>query len=132
MPNRVAFLGLGVMGYPMAGHLAQAGHHVTVYNRNAAKSAGWVAEHGGVAAPTPADAARDAEFVLMCVGNDNDVRAVATGPAGALGAMRAGRKSFGWGSGAGGTRVSAPSLLKINRRGRARAAARASSGAAGD
>ena len=89
MPNRVAFLGLGVMGYPMAGHLARAGHHVTVYNRNAAKSAGWVAEHGGVAAPSPVDAARDAEFVLMCVGNDNDVRAVATGPAGALGAMRA-------------------------------------------
>jgi len=90
MPQRVAFLGLGVMGYPMAGHLAKAGHHVTVYNRNPAKSAGWVAEHGGAAAPTPADAARDAEFVMMCVGNDNDVRAVATGAAGALGAMRAG------------------------------------------
>ena len=90
MPNRVAFLGLGVMGYPMAGHLARAGHHVTVYNRNSAKSAGWVAEHGGAAAPTPADAARDAEFVMLCVGNDNDVRAVTTGPTGALGAMRAG------------------------------------------
>jgi 3-hydroxyisobutyrate dehydrogenase len=90
MPHRVAFLGLGVMGYPMAGHLAKAGHRVTVYNRNAAKAARWVAEHGGAAAPTPADAARDAEFVMMCVGNDNDVRAVAAGAAGALGAMRAG------------------------------------------
>jgi 3-hydroxyisobutyrate dehydrogenase len=90
MPHRVAFLGLGVMGYPMAGHLAKAGHHVTVYNRNAAKAARWVAEHGGAAAPSPADAARDAEFVMMCVGNDNDVRAVAAGASGALGAMRPG------------------------------------------
>ena len=90
MPHRVAFLGLGVMGYPMAGHLAKAGHHVTVYNRNAAKSAAWVAEHGGAAAPTPADAARDADFVMMCVGNDDDVRAVATGASGALRGMRAG------------------------------------------
>ncbi|HET9045501.1 MAG TPA: NAD(P)-dependent oxidoreductase [Casimicrobiaceae bacterium] len=90
MPHRVAFLGLGVMGYPMAGHLAKAGHRVTVYNRNAAKAARWVADFGGAAAPTPADAARDAEFVMMCVGNDSDVRAVATGPAGALAAMRDG------------------------------------------
>ena len=90
MPHRVAFLGLGVMGYPMAGHLAKAGHRVIVYNRDAAKAARWVADFGGASAPTPADAARDAEFVMMCVGNDSDVRAVATGPAGALPAMRDG------------------------------------------
>jgi 3-hydroxyisobutyrate dehydrogenase-like beta-hydroxyacid dehydrogenase len=90
MPHRVAFLGLGVMGYPMAGHLAKAGHRVIVYNRNAAKTARWVADFGGASAPTPADAARDAEFVMMCVGNDSDVRAVATGAAGALAAMRDG------------------------------------------
>ena len=76
--KRLAFLGLGVMGYPMAGHLAKAGHAVTVYNRTAAKATQWVAQHGGSSAPTPADAARDAEIVLMCVGNDSDVRAVAT------------------------------------------------------
>jgi 3-hydroxyisobutyrate dehydrogenase-like beta-hydroxyacid dehydrogenase len=90
MSHRVAFLGLGVMGYPMAGHLARAGHRVTVYNRNATKAARWVAECGGASAPTPADAARDAEIVMMCVGNDSDVRAVASGASGALSAMRAG------------------------------------------
>jgi len=90
MPNRVAFLGLGVMGYPMAGHLAKAGHAVTVYNRSAAKSARWVAEFGGASAPTPADAAKGAELVMMCVGNDDDVRAVATGNNGALAGMTAG------------------------------------------
>src|SRR5213078_2988342 len=73
-PLSLAFLGLGVMGYPMAGHLARAGHRVTVYNRNAEKAARWVAEYGGSAAPSPAD----------------DVRAVASGAAGALSAMRAG------------------------------------------
>jgi 3-hydroxyisobutyrate dehydrogenase-like beta-hydroxyacid dehydrogenase len=78
------------MGYPMAGHLARAGHRVTVYNRNAAKAARWVAEYGGASAPTPADAARDAGIVMMCVGNDGDVRAVASGALGALSAMRAG------------------------------------------
>jgi 3-hydroxyisobutyrate dehydrogenase len=83
----VAFLGLGVMGYPMAGHLARAGHRVTVYNRNAEKAARWVAEHGGVSAPTPAGAVRGAEFVMMCVGNDDDVRAVGLGADGAVGAM---------------------------------------------
>ena len=77
MAKKLAFLGLGVMGYPMAGHLAKAGHHVTVYNRTQDKAQKWVAQHGGKAAPSPADAARDAEIVLMCVGNDNDVRAVA-------------------------------------------------------
>ncbi len=86
-PKRVAFLGLGVMGFPMAGHLARAGHHMTVYNRNPARAMLWVAEHGGKSAPTPAAAAAGAELVLMCVGNDNDVRAVALGPDGALGAM---------------------------------------------
>ena len=74
---RVAFLGLGVMGFPMAGHLAKAGHGVTVYNRSPAKAEAWVAKHGGSRAATPAEAARDADFVFMCVGNDDDVRQVA-------------------------------------------------------
>ena len=91
MPSRkLAFLGLGVMGYPMAGHLAAAGHHVTVYNRTPGRAAQWVAEHRGARAATPAAAARDAELVMMCVGNDDDVRAVAAGPAGALAGMAAG------------------------------------------
>ncbi|MEP7181507.1 MAG: NAD(P)-dependent oxidoreductase [Betaproteobacteria bacterium] len=88
--KKLAFLGLGVMGYPMAGHLAKAGHAVTVYNRTAARAAQWVAQHGGTSAPTPAAAAAGADLVLMCVGNDDDVRAVASGKDGALGAMRAG------------------------------------------
>jgi 3-hydroxyisobutyrate dehydrogenase-like beta-hydroxyacid dehydrogenase len=75
--KKLAFLGLGVMGYPMAGHLAKAGHDVTVFNRTREKSAKWVEQHGGKSAPSPADAAKDAEIVLMCVGNDNDVRSVA-------------------------------------------------------
>jgi 3-hydroxyisobutyrate dehydrogenase-like beta-hydroxyacid dehydrogenase len=75
--KKLAFLGLGVMGYPMAGHLAKAGHEVTVYNRTRAKAEQWVAQHGGHFAGSPADAARDAEIVLMCVGHDNDVRAIA-------------------------------------------------------
>ncbi len=86
----VAFLGLGVMGYPMAGHLASAGHRVTVYNRNADKAAKWVAQHGGRQAATPAAAARGAAIVMMCVGNDDDVRAVAAGPKGALEGMAKG------------------------------------------
>jgi 3-hydroxyisobutyrate dehydrogenase-like beta-hydroxyacid dehydrogenase len=73
---RVAFLGLGVMGAPMAGHLATAGHEVTVYNRTASKALEWVALHGNRAAPTPEEAAEGAEFVMMCVGNDHDVRQV--------------------------------------------------------
>ena len=77
MNRKRAFLGLGVMGYPMAGHLARAGHDVTVYNRTPAKAAQWVEQYSGRSAPSPADAARDAQIVLMCVGNDNDVRAVA-------------------------------------------------------
>jgi 3-hydroxyisobutyrate dehydrogenase-like beta-hydroxyacid dehydrogenase len=87
---KLAFLGLGVMGFPMAGHLARAGHDVTVYNRSAAKAQQWVATHGGRSAATPAAAAQDAQIVMMCVGNDNDVRAVANGPDGALAGMSAG------------------------------------------
>ncbi len=88
---KVAFLGLGVMGYPMAGHLKnKGGHDVTVYNRTAAKSEKWVAEYGGKAAATPAEAARDQDFVFACVGNDDDVRAVTTGPDGAFSTMSKG------------------------------------------
>ncbi len=87
---KLAFLGLGVMGYPMAGHLQKAGHSVTVYNRNAEKAALWVATYGGSAAATPRGAAADADIVLMCVGNDGDVRSVVYGDNGALGAMKAG------------------------------------------
>ncbi len=89
-PKSIAFLGLGVMGFPMAGHLAKAGHRVTVYNRTPDKAARWVAQHGGASAPTPAAAVAGAEFVMMCVGNDDDVRAVVLGAGGALSAMRAG------------------------------------------
>ncbi|MEM7407063.1 MAG: NAD(P)-dependent oxidoreductase [Pseudomonadota bacterium] len=86
----VAFIGLGVMGYPMAGHLASAGYEVTVYNRTRAKAEQWVAEHGGRHAATPAEAARGAEIVFGCVGNDDDVRQVVSGPDGALTAMSEG------------------------------------------
>jgi 3-hydroxyisobutyrate dehydrogenase len=88
--RNVAFLGLGVMGYPMAGHLAAAGHRVTVYNRTPARAAKWVAQHGGASAATPAATAAGAELVMMCVGNDDDVRAVALGAEGALSSMRKG------------------------------------------
>jgi len=87
---KVAFLGLGVMGYPMAGHLAAGGHQVTVYNRTAAKARKWVKQHGGTAAKTPREAARGAEIVFMCVGNDNDVRGVVYGKDGALAGMKKG------------------------------------------
>jgi 3-hydroxyisobutyrate dehydrogenase-like beta-hydroxyacid dehydrogenase len=84
----VAFIGLGVMGYPMAGHLAtRGGHAVTVYNRTAAKSERWAAEHGGKAAKTPKAAAEGAEFVFTCVGNDDDLRAVTVGADGAFAGM---------------------------------------------
>ncbi|MEP6740263.1 MAG: NAD(P)-dependent oxidoreductase [Caldimonas sp.] len=89
-PRTVAFLGLGVMGDPMAGHLAAAGHRVTVYNRTAAKAAAWVAANGGASAPTPAKAARGADLVFACVGNDDDLRAVTLGVSGAFSAMRVG------------------------------------------
>ena len=88
--RRVAFLGLGVMGHPMAGHLAHAGHHVTVYNRTAAKAAAWVAEYGGASAATPREAAAGAEIVFACVGNDADLRSVAAGSDGAFAGMTAG------------------------------------------
>jgi len=88
--GKVAFLGLGVMGYPMAGHLKKAGHDVTVYNRTAAKAARWTAEHGGMSAATPKDAARGADIVFACVGNDDDLRQVTCGSDGAFGSMVAG------------------------------------------
>ncbi len=81
---RVAFIGLGVMGYPMAGHLVAKGHDVTVYNRNPAKAEKWVAQHGQKSAPTPAEAAKGAEIVFACVGNDNDLRSVTIGENGAF------------------------------------------------
>ena len=88
--RRVAFLGLGVMGSPMAGHLAAAGHHVTVYNRTAAKAQAWVAQHGGSAAATPREAAGNAAFVFACVGNDDDLRSVVLGEQGAFAGMAPG------------------------------------------
>jgi 3-hydroxyisobutyrate dehydrogenase len=87
---KLSFLGLGVMGFPMAGHLARAGHEVTVYNRSAAKAVKWVETYGGRSAATPAQAAQGAEIVMMCVGNDHDVRAVATSNDGALAGMARG------------------------------------------
>ena len=89
-PRRVAFLGLGVMGYPMAGHLARAGHAVTVYNRTAAKAKAWAAEHGGATAATPREAAAGADLVFACVGNDDDLRSVVLGEGGALAGMKPG------------------------------------------
>jgi 3-hydroxyisobutyrate dehydrogenase len=86
----VAFLGLGVMGYPMAGHLQSAGHSVTVYNRTYAKAETWVAEHGGAIATTPAEAAQGADFVMACVGNDDDLRGVCLGDTGAFAGMSKG------------------------------------------
>ncbi len=88
--RRVAFLGLGVMGHPMAGHLARAGHAVTVYNRSVSKAEAWVAAYGGASAPTPAAAAKGAELVFACVGNDADLRSVTLGEAGAFAALAPG------------------------------------------
>lgn len=87
---KVAFLGLGVMGYPMAGHLAKAGHDVTVYNRTTAKAEKWAAEHGGNWKATPREAAEGAEFVMCCVGNDDDLRGVCLGASGAFAGMAPG------------------------------------------
>jgi 3-hydroxyisobutyrate dehydrogenase-like beta-hydroxyacid dehydrogenase len=87
---KLAFIGLGVMGYPMTGHLARAGHDVTVYNRNAAKADAWRAEFGGATADTPAAAADGADIVFACVGGDDDVRAVVTGAGGAFETMAPG------------------------------------------
>jgi len=89
-PKKVAFLGLGVMGYPMAGHLAKAGHSVTVYNRTPAKGEAWVAEFGGSARQTPREAAMGADIVFACVGNDDDLRAIVLGADGALAGMQPG------------------------------------------
>lgn len=87
---KLAFLGLGVMGGPMAGHLQAAGHEVTVYNRTAAKAEAWVATHGGAMAMSPCEAAMGAEYVMACVGNDDDLRSVVTGADGALAGMSKG------------------------------------------
>jgi 3-hydroxyisobutyrate dehydrogenase-like beta-hydroxyacid dehydrogenase len=87
--HHVAFLGLGVMGYPMAGHLARAGHHVTVYNRTAKKAEQWAEEFGGKPAKTPREAAAGAQIVFSCVGNDDDLRSVMLGEQGALAGMAA-------------------------------------------
>lgn len=87
---KIAFLGLGVMGYPMAGHLKAAGHEVTVYNRTTAKAEAWAKEHGGAFAATPREAAVGAEFVMACVGNDDDLRAVCLGADGAFAGLESG------------------------------------------
>src|SRR5688572_3845487 len=85
--HTVAFLGLGVMGYPMAGHLQRAGHRVTVYNRTAAKAQAWAQDRGGRAAPTPREAAAGASLVFACVGNDDDLRSIVLGSDGAFAGM---------------------------------------------
>lgn len=90
MDKSVAFIGLGVMGYPMAGHLSQMGHSVTVFNRTGAVAEKWVAEHGGSLAATPAEAAKGADFVFCCVGNDDDLRAVTIGEQGTFEGMSKG------------------------------------------
>lgn len=87
---KVAFLGLGVMGYPMAGHLQAAGHEVTVYNRTTAKAEAWAAQHGGAHGPTPREAVAGCDFVMACVGNDDDLRSVVLGEDGAFAGMKAG------------------------------------------
>ncbi len=87
MGEKLAWIGLGVMGYPMAGYLQKAGHDVTVYNRTAAKAESWVSEYGGSSAPTPREAAEGASVVLACVGNDDDLRSVVTGDDGAYHGM---------------------------------------------
>ena len=90
MSAKVAFIGLGVMGFPMAGHLKAKGYEVTVYNRTSAKAQDWAAKHGGKSAPTPAAAAKDADFVFTMVGNDKDVEEVILGKDGALAGMKKG------------------------------------------
>lgn len=90
LQNKIAFIGLGVMGFPMAGHLQRAGYQVTVYNRNPAKATNWQQQYGGNTAVTPALAAQGADFVMLCVGNDQDVRAVVYGDDGALAGMKPG------------------------------------------
>ncbi|MGR3493524.1 MAG: NAD(P)-dependent oxidoreductase [Shimia sp.] len=87
---KIAFLGLGVMGYPMAGHLSAAGHEVVVYNRTTVKAEAWVEQHSGALGKTPAEAVEGCDFVMACVGNDDDLRAVCTGEGGAIPAMKEG------------------------------------------
>jgi 3-hydroxyisobutyrate dehydrogenase-like beta-hydroxyacid dehydrogenase len=88
--TRVGFCGLGVMGYPMAGHLASAGHSVSVYNRTSSRADAWVTEYSGTALPTPRDVAANSDIVMLCVGNDADVRAVVLGPDGVLAGAHSG------------------------------------------
>ena len=88
--SKVTFIGLGVMGYPMAGYIAKAGHDVTVYNRTTAKAEKWVKQFGGKHANTPKDAAKDSDFIFTCVGNDNDLKEVTTGTQGAFHSVKAG------------------------------------------
>ncbi len=88
--SKVGFIGLGVMGFPMAGHLKTHGHDVVVFNRTRAKADAWVARFGGLIGATPEDAANDADFVFTCVGNDDDLRSVTLGPHGAFGSLRSG------------------------------------------
>ncbi len=88
--TKVAFIGLGIMGYPMAGHIAAAGHDVTVYNRTEAKAEAWVGEHGGRRAPSPRAAAEGVEMAFTCVGNDDDLRAVVLGEAGVFAGLAPG------------------------------------------
>ncbi len=89
--SKVAFIGLGIMGYPMAGHIrTKGGHDLTVYNRTLGKAQAWAAEYGGQVAPTPEEAARDADFVFRCVGNDGDLREVTTGKQGAFHGLKPG------------------------------------------
>jgi 3-hydroxyisobutyrate dehydrogenase len=89
--SKIAWIGLGVMGFPMAGHIrTKGGYDLTVYNRTGAKADEWVAKFGGQTAATPAEAARDADFIFSCVGNDDDLRAVTTGPGGAFEALKSG------------------------------------------
>ena len=87
---KIAFIGLGVMGYPMAGHLQAGGHEVCVYNRTSSKAAQWVKEHGGTMAPTPAEAVAGADVAFACVGNDDDLRQVTVGENGAFASMKSG------------------------------------------
>jgi 3-hydroxyisobutyrate dehydrogenase-like beta-hydroxyacid dehydrogenase len=88
--TRLGFCGLGVMGYPMAGHLSSAGHSVSVYNRTSSRADAWVAEYSGTALPTPRDVAANSDIVMLCVGNDSDVRAVVMGPDGVLAGAHSG------------------------------------------
>ena len=90
MSKKVTFIGLGVMGYPMAGYIAKAGHDVTVYNRTTAKAEKWVGEYGGKHAATPKEAAKDSDFVFTCVGNDNDLKEVTIGEHGAFHSVKEG------------------------------------------